>query len=504
MIRPNIAPRKITGSASAGLFSAAKSSIRRMQRTTDAISKAPDVTKEQKFGMNYVQFFGSKKNSKILKKSLKSIRDSLVATFEIAKLLRSEVSKNVKLIGEKTKGNKGFFGLGLGGILGLVSLLANPIVLSVLGIGAGIAGGFALFDFLKNNRDQIVGFIMDKTKGLYNTLQGLIAEVLRDFFGDRFKDPATRNLEIESENRIEAEMDEILEADKNADKRQFITKQEARIEATNREIQRLEERKNVLENKSKTSKEDEELDAIRKRIKQLTTGENIFDKKASNPVEGFVRDYFQKEFQREAVFLKENENYLGMSKEEKLKKIKGLIGNFKSKGNSIDRIKEIYSRAMDNDNLSANKQAQAMDIIEYADRIDPATKEERKQNKQEINVTPENFDFRDPRNYEASFFNDTDLARVNKGAIDPRVLEKFPNLDPLKAGDYNKLKKLQKKMRSDGDLDLPLASNNGVNGKPNLSQVPVEASSSPSCRYYSNFDGDNDLPGFNRSLLCIT
>ena len=49
-----------------------------------------------------------------------------------------------------------------------------------------------------------------------------------------------------------------------------------------------------------------------------------------------MRDYFQKEFQREAVFLKENENYLGMSKEEKLRKIKGLVGNFKSKGNSID------------------------------------------------------------------------------------------------------------------------------------------------------------------------
>ena len=104
MFTPNIAPRKITGSAAAGLFSAAKSSIRRMEKTTDALSKAPNVTKEQKLGINYVQFFGSKKNAKILKKSLKSIRDSLVATFAIAKLLRSEVSKNVKLIGEKTKG----------------------------------------------------------------------------------------------------------------------------------------------------------------------------------------------------------------------------------------------------------------------------------------------------------------------------------------------------------------------------------------------------------------
>ena len=505
MIRPNIAPRKITGSASAGLFSAAKSSIRRMQRTTDAISKAPDVTKEQKFGMNYVQFFGSKKNSKILKKSLKSIRDSLVATFEIAKLLRSEVSKNVKLIGEKTKKNKGFFGLGLGGILSLVSLLANPIVLGALGIGAGLVGGGFLINFLVKNRDKIAGFIMDKAKGLYNTLQGLIAEVLRDFFGDRFKDPATRNLEIESENKIEEVMDEILEDDEKAgDERKFITKQEARIEATKREIERLENRKNFLENKSKTSKEEDDLKAIDARIKQLTTGENVFDKKISRfSPESFARDYFQKEFQRDAVFLKENENYLGMSKEEKLRKIKGLVGNFKSKGNSIDRIKEIYARAMDNEDLSVNEKAQAMDIIEYADRIDPATKEERKQKKQEINVTPENFDFRDPRNYEASFFDDTDLAKRrvnNKGRIDPTILKAYPELDPTDPRDYMKLKRLQRRAT---DLDLPLASNNGVNGKPNLSQVPVEASSSPSCRYYSNFDGDNDLPGFNRSLLCI-
>ena len=100
MISPNIAPRKIPGAAAAGLFSAAKSSIRRMERTTNTISKSPALTKEEKLGIKYVQFFGSKKNSKILKKSLKSIRDSLVATFAIAKLLRSEVSKNVKLIGE--------------------------------------------------------------------------------------------------------------------------------------------------------------------------------------------------------------------------------------------------------------------------------------------------------------------------------------------------------------------------------------------------------------------
>ena len=51
MITPNIAPRKIMGSAAAGLFSAAKSSVRRMEKTTDALSKSPDVTKDQKLGI---------------------------------------------------------------------------------------------------------------------------------------------------------------------------------------------------------------------------------------------------------------------------------------------------------------------------------------------------------------------------------------------------------------------------------------------------------------------
>ena len=202
MITPNIAPRKITGSAAAGLFSAAKSSIRRMEKTTDALSKAPNVTKEQKLGINYVQFFGSKKNAKILKKSLKSIRDSLVATFAIAKLLRSEVSKNVKLIGDKTKGKKGFFGLGLGGILSLIGVLANPIVLGALGIGAGVAGLGFLGKFLFDNRDKIINFIMDKSRGLYDFLMKFVSDVVSDFLGDRFKTAELRNVEEESQERI--------------------------------------------------------------------------------------------------------------------------------------------------------------------------------------------------------------------------------------------------------------------------------------------------------------
>ncbi len=462
------------GSAAAGLFSAAKSSIRRMEKTTDTISKAPDVTKEQKFGINYVQFFGSKKNSKILKKSLKSIRDSLVATFEIAKLLRSEVSKNVKLIGDKTKKNKGFFGLGLSGILSIVSLLANPVVLGALGIGAGFVGGGFLINYLIKNRDQIAGFIMDKAKGLYNTLSYLVTEVVRDFLGDRFKDPETRNVEIESENMIEGTMDKLLKDPKNIE--DGMTKGEARIKATEIETGRLTQEADVLGKRNKSSSEDDRLDAIRKRIKQLETGENVYDAD-KGPTGNMLKDFFQKEMQRQAVFLPDNQNYSSMNKGKKLETIKNLIGNFRSKGNSMDRIAEIYGRALSNEaspEKNMQKFLQAKDIIEYARRDDKTTR------KTEKGINSSNFNFQDlPQPGAVSPITDKDILREM-------------NLDRESSG-------------TGGNMGTGTGGSGNINGKQsNLSQVPVEASSSPTCRYYSNFDGDNDLPGFNRSLLCIT
>ena len=99
MIRPLLTPRKITGNATIGLVSAARNSVRNIKRSTDTISNAPGVTKEQKFGMNYVGFFGSKKNSKILDKSLKTIRDSMVSTFGIATALKVAVKTGQGIFG---------------------------------------------------------------------------------------------------------------------------------------------------------------------------------------------------------------------------------------------------------------------------------------------------------------------------------------------------------------------------------------------------------------------
>ena len=117
MIKPLIRPRRITtsriGSTSSpisrGLIVAAGNSVNKVQESTQTISKR--LTKDQKFAMNYLEFFGSKKTTKILRKNLNSIKNSLMATFEMAKVLKKKVA-------ETSKGGGGMGGI-LGGAVGL-------------------------------------------------------------------------------------------------------------------------------------------------------------------------------------------------------------------------------------------------------------------------------------------------------------------------------------------------------------------------------------------------
>ena len=341
------------GSATAGLFSAAKSSIRRVENVTKTISKAPDVKKEQKFGINYVQFFGSKKNSKILKKSLKSIRDSLVATFEIAKLLRSELSKNVKLIGDKTKKNKGLFGIGLGGILSLISLLTNPIVLGVLGIGAGVAAGGFLIKFLYDNRDNIINFIMDKAKGLYDFLQSFVSNVVRDFLSDRAKSPELRNLEFKSEDRIDARQEELEKGDEEKGIEPLLPN-DARVQAVEEEISRLSKERSKLEvipPRNRTDEQDKRLNALNARINELKTGEITTDR--LNPFANFLfGNEIRDTIKREAPFLQPKFKYGSQDEEKKIELLDKLFRKFKQGGNDPDMIKQIYGTALDSGELT--------------------------------------------------------------------------------------------------------------------------------------------------------
>ena len=52
-------------------------------------------------------------------------------------------------------------------------------------------------------------------------------------------------------------------------------------------------------------------------------------------------------------------------------------------------------------------------------------------------------------------FHETQLAkRKNQGKLDPEVLKQNPDLDPTKARDYMKLKRMQKKLAPKIDLAL--------------------------------------------------
>ena len=474
MITPNIAPRKITGAAATGLFSAAKSSIRRMENVTKTISKSPSLTKEEKLGINYVQFFGSKKNSKILKKSLKSIRDSLVATFAIAKLLRSEVSKNVKLIGEKTKGKRGFFGLGLGGILGIFNLLTNPIVLTVLGIGAGLAGGSILLTFLYANRDKIINFFMDKARGLYDFLMNFVSNVVGDFLGDRVKSPELRNVEIESEENIRKDKIELMKGDDG------LSANEAQFQAVQNETANLRTQISELESKDvRTTKESNKLKALRARLKELTTGEVTTDLLSKrffgiipNPTEAMFGNQIRSSLRKEPVF--PVTEYASQSNADKLKTIQAITSKFQRQGNSLDTIKQVYGRALETNktftkdgkekDLTDDQRIFAIDMVKLSDQlqaggnsssaVDPKT------------FTPSNVNTKIPSSLEQSSSSGTtnsDTSGTNLSGV------QNPNIKQ------------------------------GVD----IASQPVSANSAPSFKDIINFNPDNDFIEYNASLLNI-
>jgi len=156
MIKPAISPRTITGSATAGIISAARSGVRNIKDITETISNEPEVTKEEKFGINYVGFFGSRRVNKDLKKSMKTIKDSVGSTFGIAKALKESVTKGAGVFG--------FVGKLIGGAasaLPIFTLLGLPILKAILGIVA--VGGITAL--LTTFGGQIIKFVRDKASG---------------------------------------------------------------------------------------------------------------------------------------------------------------------------------------------------------------------------------------------------------------------------------------------------------------------------------------------------
>ena len=197
MITPNISPTRVLNPLSRGLFTAAKNSISRTKELTSNISKTNEtVKKNEKFAMNFIEFFGSKKTAKILKKSLERIKKSLVATLEIAKLLRTSLNDLVKA--GKKSGRGGLFG-GIGGLIGgAIAAFFGKAALITLGILA--VGGLGAL--LVANREAVFNFLNTNRK----RLEGIVKPIIDAQLKNMFRSPEVKAIENEAFSRVDTEM----------------------------------------------------------------------------------------------------------------------------------------------------------------------------------------------------------------------------------------------------------------------------------------------------------
>ena len=197
MITPNISPTRVLNPLSRGLFTAAKNSVSRTKELTSNISKTNQtVKKNEKFAMNFIEFFGSKKTAKILKKSLESIKKSLVATLEIAKLLRTSLNDLVKA--GKKSGRGGLFG-GIGGLIGgAIAAFFGKAALITLGILA--VGGLGAL--LVANREAVFNFLNTNRK----RLEGIVKPIIDAQLKNMFRSPEVKAIESEAFSRVDNKM----------------------------------------------------------------------------------------------------------------------------------------------------------------------------------------------------------------------------------------------------------------------------------------------------------
>ena len=346
MIKPAISPRTITGSATAGIISAARSGVRNIKDITETISNEPEVTKEEKFGINYVGFFGSKRVNKDLKKSMKTIRDSVGSTFGIAKALKESVTKGAGVFG--------FVGKLIGGAasaLPIFTLLGLPVLKAILGIVAVGGIGALLATFGK----QIIDFVRDKASGFSE----FIREVVGDFFIDRGTSQEFQTIKEQSDIRIE----ETIKSDVNEDKQQAV------IDANQKEIEFLQTERDAYEENNKKDKNYQQtLKAYDDRIEQLKTGKLDLTEK------GFFLGFFDfpgklasavVESEAPTVPSFGKKFYEELSPEEKLDSIRALLKNIDDRGD-LDKARLLYQQEIEKgDKLNQEQINQANDIIRY-------------------------------------------------------------------------------------------------------------------------------------------
>ena len=454
MIRPAISPRRITGSATAGIVNAARSGVRNIKDITETISNEPEVTKDEKFGINYVGFFGSRRVNKDLRKSMKTIRDSVGSTFGIAKSLKESVTKGAGVFG--------FVGKLIGGAamaLPIFGLLGIPIIKAVLGIIAigGVAGLLSTFG------KQILEFVRDKASGFTQ----FIREVVGDFFIDRKTSQEFQDLRSKSDARIE----EAISSDKGKDRQQAV------VDANQNEIKLLQAEKLEYEKNNKDDRNYREtLKAYDDRIKQLQTGKlDLVEKGFFRGLLDFPGKLASAVVESEAPTVASfgKKSYQELNPEQKLDTIRELLGTVADRGD-IDKARLLYEQEIQKgDKLSDDQLIQANDVLRYLET-----------------------------------FGDDPLGKLNDTKKDEFLKQLIPTSSSIKA------KELSKKIPEDvSNVSGVTQSGNAGNvavlpmGK-NSNETLVRndtggLSSGPSMKLHPNFDIDNFVAPINMASFNI-
>ena len=460
MIKPAITPRRITGNATTGIISGARSGVRNIRGATETISNAPDVTKEQKFGINYVGFFGSRKVGKDLKKSMKTIKDSVGSTFGIAKALKESVTKGAGVFG--------FVGKLIGGAamaLPIFALLGIPLLKGILGILA-IGGIAALFNVFKK---PIVNFFKRTAE-----FKNVIEDMIKNYFIKSKTSPQFRALSEQSQSRI----DETVKGDDRDDRQQAV------VAATKKEISILE--KQLADYKNNNSEDTDpnynaNVKALNDRIEQLKTGnvdlrQGLFSDRFNKQKGGILKQFdipgalANRFANNRAIF--STPGYSTLTPNEKFDTIRGALEKFGSKEN-IDTAKLVYQQQLNN-NLKGDEKQLADDIIKFLDMFgdDPLGKIEENEKK---------------------LF----LEQLNSSAIKPQEIS---SNNVKERGTTSGASGVSQGGNANNVAVLPM----GNSSKESLVRNDTGGlTSGPTMKIHSNFDPDNFVASINRANLNI-
>ena len=447
-MKSTISPTSVVSPLSRGLFTAAKNSVSRVKETTEKISKVSD--KNQKFAMNFVEFFGSKKNAKILRKSLESIKKSLVSTLEITKALRSSLKDMTKM--KKGRGGLfsggGLFGGALSGLVGggLTALFGKAalITLGVLAVG-GLA---ALLYF---NRDAVFNFLKTNSVKFQNFIKPLIDKRLQEVF----RPQVLKDEDKIARQKVDDEFKKLL----NQRDEGVITGSDDSLfeKATQNVITELQERA-----------DDNEGLAKKRLLRQINTLKGI-DNLGIFDEEGNIRALtaiIGRRLTTSTLFENSPASYATKTNNGKLSLIRKEIAD---NNNNLVAVRSKMFDLLENGKPDADEKAFAIDLLTYIDALRSQDKELIESftppssnigNITDLNETVKQFQTLDKsisetnpyadktlENIEPGFFDDTDLVqakRKNKGALPKSLLDAYPELDPTNPRDYQKLKRLQR------------------------------------------------------------